>query len=74
MVKSRLSGRTALLANDIEETFRAFNIDKVYGVPANPEFIPFGDEGLYYLNVKINELMTFFIKSKKRNFRTKKSI
>lgn len=51
MVKARLSGRNSVLASDISETFSSLSLDKVYGAPANPEFIPFGDEGLYYLNV-----------------------
>lgn len=51
MVKAHLSGRSELCANDIDETFHTLNINKVYGAPLNPEFIPFGDEGLYYLNV-----------------------
>lgn len=70
MVKSRLSGRTELQANDIEETFHAFNVDKVYGAPVNPEFIPFGDEGLYYLNVKTIQLILYLIK--KAQFQDKK--
>lgn len=51
MVKARLSGRSGLHATDIEETFDSLNLEKVYGAATNPEFIPFGDEGLYYLNV-----------------------
>lgn len=51
MVKARLSGRNGVHATDVEETFNSLNLDKVYGAPSNPEFIPFGDESLYYLNV-----------------------
>lgn len=51
MVKARLSGRSAVIESDIDETFNFLNLGKMYGAPSNPEFIPFGDEGLYYLNV-----------------------
>lgn len=52
MVKARLSGRNSILESDVEETFNSLTLDRVYGAPTSPEFIPFGDEGLYYLNDK----------------------
>lgn len=62
MVKARLSGRNGVHAIDVEETFDSLNLDKVYGAPANPEFIPFGDEGLYYLNVGDSFFSAFCLK------------
>lgn len=51
MVKARLAGRSAIYSADVEETLHSLNAGKIYGAPTSPEFIPFGDESLYYLNV-----------------------
>ncbi|KAJ8921583.1 hypothetical protein NQ315_010488 [Exocentrus adspersus] len=55
LLKARLSGRNAVDSSDIEQTFHNLSIEKVYGVPSNPNWIPFGDKNLLYLDdAKIN--------------------
>ncbi|KAL3278167.1 hypothetical protein HHI36_013508 [Cryptolaemus montrouzieri] len=48
--RALVSNRTAINSEDIEETFIDLSIDKVYGAPSNPVWIPFGDQNYLYLD------------------------
>ncbi|RZC35242.1 TAF6-like RNA polymerase II p300/CBP-associated factor-associated factor 65 kDa subunit 6L [Asbolus verrucosus] len=50
--KLRLIGRNAISSNDLEQTFENLKIDKVYGAPSHPNWVPFGYQNLYYLDDK----------------------
>ncbi|XP_018560794.1 uncharacterized protein LOC108903188 [Anoplophora glabripennis] len=55
LLKARLSGRDVINSRDIDETFQNLSIEKVYGATANPNWVPFGDQNLLYLDdTKIN--------------------
>lgn len=56
IVKSKLQGRESIISEDVEETFSDLNIDKVYGAPSSPNWVPFADKQeitLHYLDVGI---------------------
>lgn len=55
MLKARLCGRDSISSRDIEESFSNLSIEKVYGAPTNPNWVPFSDSNqtFYYLDVNI---------------------
>ncbi|KAJ8984242.1 hypothetical protein NQ317_007474 [Molorchus minor] len=55
LLKAKLSGRDVILSRDIDETFQNLSIERIYGAPVNPNWVPFGDQNLLYLDdTKIN--------------------
>lgn len=54
MIKARVCGRNIIASKDLDETLKNFTIDKVYGAPFNPNWVPFGDQNLLYLDVNIH--------------------
>lgn len=55
-MKARVCGCNIIESNHIAETFKNFRIDKIYGAPSNPNWVPFGDQNLLYLDVN-NRIM-----------------
>lgn len=43
MVKARLSGRNYINSSDVQDSFVSFDIEKVYGAPSSPNWIPFSN-------------------------------
>lgn len=44
-------GRNVLKSSDVEETFEALNIDRIFGASRNPNWIQIPDQNFYYLDV-----------------------
>ena len=61
-MKARLSGRNAISASDIEHTFENLRIEKVYGAPAHPNWVQFGDQGLHCLEVSTPRFFNFEVR------------
>ncbi|XP_066156418.1 uncharacterized protein [Euwallacea fornicatus] len=53
LLKSKLQGRETISSQDVDETFSDLNVDKVYGAPSSPTWVPFSDKQeitLHYLD------------------------
>lgn len=53
MIKARVCGRNVIESKHLEESFKNFTIDKIYGSPSSPNWVPFGEQNLLYLDVHI---------------------
>lgn len=56
LLKARICGRNVIESKYIEETLNNFAVDSVFGAPSNPNWVPFGDQNLLYLDVNMRFL------------------
>lgn len=64
LTRARLSNRNTISTNDVNDAFDSLGLEKVYGAPENPSWMPL-DKRLYYLEVS---RQTTYYSVKKFNF------